>query len=284
MRKCLSFLLNDWQLWARDDQLPPWATGCGDAWRVWLILGGRGAGKTRAGAEWVRAKALGIAPVGERQAWRIALVGETFADVRRVMIEGVSGLAGGARATTSGRSTSVEAATGVAQRRDGAGLLGRGARRACAGRSSMRRGATNWRNGASRSDAGTCCSSGCAWASIREIVVTTTPRPMPLLKRLLADPGTVVDARGDAGERASTWRRRSSTGMSRRYGGTRARAAGTAGRDGRGAGGQRCGARDWIEAAREAAMPELRRIVVAVDPPATRDGELGRVRHCRGGA
>ncbi len=90
--ECLSFLLNDWQIWARDDQLPPWTTAGGDAWRVWLILGGRGAGKTRAGAEWVRAKALGIAPVGERQAWRIALVGETFADVRRVMIEGVSGL------------------------------------------------------------------------------------------------------------------------------------------------------------------------------------------------
>src|SRR5688572_27009914 len=88
----LAFILSDWQLWARDDQLPPRSTAAGDEWRVWLILGGRGAGKTRAGAEWVRAKALGIPPLGDEPAKRIALVGETLADVRRVMIEGVSGL------------------------------------------------------------------------------------------------------------------------------------------------------------------------------------------------
>jgi uncharacterized protein (TIGR02594 family) len=88
----LAFILADWQVWARDDQLPPQATADGGDWRVWLILGGRGAGKTRAGAEWVRAKALGIAPLGNEQARRIALVGETLGDVRRVMIDGVSGL------------------------------------------------------------------------------------------------------------------------------------------------------------------------------------------------
>jgi len=87
----ISRLYHDWRLWARDDQLPP--ADDAQAWRVWLLLGGRGAGKTRAGAEWVRAEALGL--------WRqdrcspprrIALIGETFADVRRVMIEGASGL------------------------------------------------------------------------------------------------------------------------------------------------------------------------------------------------
>lgn len=61
----LGFILADWQVWARDDQLPPQTTASGGDWRVWLILGGRGAGKTRAGAEWVRAKALGIPPVGQ---------------------------------------------------------------------------------------------------------------------------------------------------------------------------------------------------------------------------
>src|ERR687894_724907 len=75
-----------WVPWARQDQLPP----DGD-WTTWLMLGGRGAGKTRAGAEWVKALALGLppfrAPVG-----RIALVGETLGDVRAVMVEGVSGL------------------------------------------------------------------------------------------------------------------------------------------------------------------------------------------------
>ena len=71
---------------------------------MWVILGGRGAGKTRAGAEWVRAKALGLFK-GEMPARRIALVGETIGDVRRVMIEGVSGLDGRARVRTSGRSS-----------------------------------------------------------------------------------------------------------------------------------------------------------------------------------
>src|SRR5688572_12129161 len=54
-------------------------------WTTWLILGGRGAGKTRAGAEWVREQARDGAA-------RIALIGETTRDVRDVMVEGVSGL------------------------------------------------------------------------------------------------------------------------------------------------------------------------------------------------
>jgi len=63
-----------------------------DAWRTWLILGGRGAGKTRAGAEWIKAQALGVAPLAQRPPRRMALVGETLRDARRVMVEGVSGL------------------------------------------------------------------------------------------------------------------------------------------------------------------------------------------------
>jgi phage terminase large subunit-like protein len=70
-----------WVLSARPAQLPP----DGD-WRVWVLMGGRGAGKTRAGAEWVRSL------VESGRARRIALVGPTLHDVREVMIEGVSGL------------------------------------------------------------------------------------------------------------------------------------------------------------------------------------------------
>src|SRR5918992_5309605 len=81
-----------WDVWARDDQLPPPATASGAPWRTWLILGGRGAGKTRAGAEWVKAQALGLWPLAAAPVERIALVGETLHDVRSVMIEGVSGL------------------------------------------------------------------------------------------------------------------------------------------------------------------------------------------------
>ncbi|MGQ0456661.1 MAG: terminase large subunit domain-containing protein [Hyphomicrobium sp.] len=58
--------------------------------RVWLVLGGRGSGKTRAGAEWVRSRACGDGQID--MAPRIALVGKTIADVRNVMIEGPSGL------------------------------------------------------------------------------------------------------------------------------------------------------------------------------------------------
>ena len=56
------------------------------------MLGGRGAGKTRLGAEWVRALVAGHAPYATRRHMHIALVGETEHDVREVMIEGPSGL------------------------------------------------------------------------------------------------------------------------------------------------------------------------------------------------
>ena len=70
-----------WRLWAHEGQLPP---DC--AWSVWLILAGRGFGKTRAGAEWVRA-------VAEADpAARIALVAASLAEGRSVMVEGASGL------------------------------------------------------------------------------------------------------------------------------------------------------------------------------------------------
>ncbi|HUO92572.1 MAG TPA: terminase family protein [Rhizomicrobium sp.] len=73
--------LSAWDLWARPEQLAP----KGD-WTIWLYLGGRGAGKTRAGAEWVRAR------VNAGGAKRIALVSATLSEARDVMIEGESGL------------------------------------------------------------------------------------------------------------------------------------------------------------------------------------------------
>lgn len=76
----------DFDWFALDHQKPPALAANGEPWTTWLILGGRGAGKTRTGAEWVRSLAL-----ADRRA-RIALVGETEHEVRSVMIEGVSGL------------------------------------------------------------------------------------------------------------------------------------------------------------------------------------------------
>ncbi len=73
-------VLHHWRLWARPEQLAP----CSD-WDTWLILAGRGWGKTRTGGEWVCEQEA----AGES---RVALVGATAADVRDVMIEGESGI------------------------------------------------------------------------------------------------------------------------------------------------------------------------------------------------
>ncbi|MCF1741741.1 DNA-packaging protein [Paradevosia shaoguanensis] len=71
-----------WPVWAREQQDPP----PGD-WTTWLLMGGRGSGKTRAGAEWVRQLATGPEPVTP-----IALVGETMTEAIAVMVKGVSGI------------------------------------------------------------------------------------------------------------------------------------------------------------------------------------------------
>ncbi|WP_139828440.1 DNA-packaging protein [Maritimibacter sp. HL-12] len=75
------------EFWALPHQLPPE----GD-WRSWVILGGRGAGKTRAGAEWVRMRVEGAKPDDPGRARRVALVGETLDQVREVMVFGDSGI------------------------------------------------------------------------------------------------------------------------------------------------------------------------------------------------
>lgn len=72
-------LLYDWPFWARDKQLPP----PGD-WRYWVILAGRGFGKTRTGAEWVRETV--------RRFPMVNLIGATVDDARDIMIEGESGI------------------------------------------------------------------------------------------------------------------------------------------------------------------------------------------------
>ncbi len=72
-------LLYEWAFWARPNQLPPHGE-----WRVWLVLAGRGFGKTCTGAEMIRAR------VSARTAHRLALVGPTAGDARDVMVEGES--------------------------------------------------------------------------------------------------------------------------------------------------------------------------------------------------
>lgn len=83
----LSALRWDWKFWARPEQLPP----PGD-WGVWLALAGRGFGKTRMGAEWVRSQICGRTPLSGGRCGRFAMVAETAADGRDVMVQGPSGI------------------------------------------------------------------------------------------------------------------------------------------------------------------------------------------------
>ena len=75
------------EFWALPHQRPP----SGD-WRTWVVLGGRGAGKTRAGAEWVRAQVEGSGPDEAGLARRVALIGETYDQAIAVMVKGDSGI------------------------------------------------------------------------------------------------------------------------------------------------------------------------------------------------
>lgn len=75
------------EFWALEHQLPPE----GD-WRTWVVMGGRGAGKTRAGSEWVRSMVEGARPLDAGKSRRMALIGETIDQVREVMIYGESGI------------------------------------------------------------------------------------------------------------------------------------------------------------------------------------------------
>jgi predicted phage terminase large subunit-like protein len=75
-------LENSWPAVARPNQLRP----PGDWWQIWLLLAGRGFGKTRTLAEWVCEQAA------SGQASRIALVAATAADARDVLVEGESGI------------------------------------------------------------------------------------------------------------------------------------------------------------------------------------------------
>src|SRR6185312_9578008 len=167
----------DWPIWARDEQLPP----PGD-WVTWLLLGGRGAGKTRAGAEWVRALAAqGIGP--------IALVGETITEAIAVMVLGESGLLAvtppAERPKLSGAA--LHWPNGVVGT-----ILGaadperfRGPQFAAAWCDEV----AKWPNAEAAWD---MLQFGLRLGAQPRQMATTTPRPTKLLKRLLADPQTVV--------------------------------------------------------------------------------------------
>ena len=243
----------DWDNWARDSQKPP----PGD-WRIWLLLAGRGFGKTRTGAEFVRAR------VGARKARRIALVAPTAADARDVMVEGDSGLLAIAPPwdrpvyePSKRRLTWPDGAIATTYSADEPERL-RGPQHDLAWCDEL----AAWRY----PEAWDMLMLGLRLGADPRAVVTTTPRPTKLIKTLVADPKVVV-TRGSTAENRGNLAPAFLDQIVRRYEGTRL-------------GRQELDAEIledtpgalWshgiIEAARVTSAPGLRRIVVAIDPAA----------------
>jgi phage terminase large subunit-like protein len=230
-------------------------------WTIWVLLGGRGAGKTRAGSEWVMEK------VAEGRAGRVGLVGETLADVRDVMIEGPAGL------------------RKAAMQRDERPRFLKSQRKLV------------WPNGAqarifSAEDPDSLrghafdlawCDEFAKWRHAQETfdtlqmamregprplqMVTTTPRDRPEVRALLALDG-VVTTRARSADNRENLSPSFFAAIVKRYAGTR---LGRQELDGELLG-QAEGAlwpRDMLERARVRQAPELARVAVAVDPPSS---------------
>lgn len=108
------------EFWALPHQLPPE----GVDWRTWMIMGGRGAGKTRAGAEWVRSEVEGSRPLDVGRSRRVALVGETIEQVREVMVFGDSGILACSPPDRRPKWEASAQAVDLAQWGGGAGVFG----------------------------------------------------------------------------------------------------------------------------------------------------------------
>nr|WP_245409818.1 terminase family protein [Pararhizobium haloflavum] len=253
-----------WSIIGRKAQQPP----PGD-WRTWLLMGGRGSGKTRAGSEWIQAlasgmrrKALGMATGAQM---RIALVAETLGDAREVMIDGVSGICRIARDDRPRFETSrrrlVWDSGAVAQifsSEDPESL--RGPQFDIAWCDEL----AKWRHVQETFD---MLQFALRLGARPRQLVTTTPRPLPILKKLMADPATVT-VRIATNDNVRHLAPGFMAAMAARYGGTR---LGRQELDG-----ELIEDRDdalWpralIEKVRVRQTGPLRRIVVAVDPPAS---------------
>jgi len=253
----------DFVNFAHPHQMPPERANSGADWTTWLILGGRGAGKTRAGAEWIRSVAL-----ADRRA-RIALVGETEHDAREVMVEGVSGLLAVHRrrerpqwiATRRRLEWDTGAVAQIFSAEDPDSL--RGSQFSAAWLDEL----AKWRHADATFD---MLQFGLRLGGRPRQVITTTPRPIALIRRLALDPRTALThaaTRVNAFNLAPDFLET----VIARYRDTR---IGRQEIDGEIVE-ERADAlwtRSGIEAARVAAAPSLTRIVVAVDPPGSREG------------
>jgi phage terminase large subunit-like protein len=251
----------EWFLRGRAEQLPPRGH-----WHGWIVIGGRGSGKTRTGAEWVNAIVRGLPMFASRRTGLVALVGETLADVRDVMVEGPSGIIA---AAADGFRPRLE----VSRRRlvwpNGAVAMMFSAEDPDSLRGPQFEAA--WCDELSKWKKDEACFDmlqfGLRLGDWPRQLVTTTPRPTPLIKRLLQDPGFVV-TRMKTRDNAANLAGGFLAAMQERYAGSR---LGRQELDG-----ELISDRDgalWNRAGIDASFclpcPELTRIVIAVDPPVT---------------
>ena len=256
--RALPFLF---EFWAMEHQLPPE----GD-WKSWVILGGRGAGKSRAGSEWVRAQVEGAGPLTPGRCRRLALVGETFDQVRDVMIFGESGI--------MACSPPDRRPEWQATRRRLVWPNGAEAQAFSASEPEALRGPQF--DGAWLDELAKWKKAEATWDMLQfalrlgedpRICVTTTPRNVGVLKRLLEAPSTVTTHAPTEANRANLADSFLEE-VRARYAGTR---LGRQELDGI-LMGETEGAlwtSDMLHAAQVEEIPELSRIVVAVDPPVT---------------
>jgi phage terminase large subunit-like protein len=246
-------LLYDWPTWARPSQLPP----PGD-WRVWLILSGRGWGKTRCGSEWIRSQAR------EHPECRLAVVARTSADTRDVCVEGESGVL--AVHPPSERPLYEPSKRRVTWRN--------GSQATCysADEPDLLRGPQHhavWAD-----EVATWSDVDATWSNLQlglrlgtnpRVLATTTPRPIKLLRDLIASPSTVV-TRGSTFDNAANLAASALAEYRVRYEGTRLGRQELSGEllwDVPGA----LWSRELLDASRVQAPPsDLQRIVVGVDP------------------
>jgi phage terminase large subunit-like protein len=259
-------LAADWAARARPGQLPP----PGD-WRVWLVMAGRGFGKTRMGAEWVRGIAESVPGA------RIALVGASLAEARAVMVEGESGLL--AIAPRWARPVWAPSRRRLAWP-NGAQAMIYGAAEPDSLRGPQH--SHGWADEIAKWPRGEAAWDnlmlGLRLGGAPRVVATTTPRAVPLVRRLAA-PGAAVVTRGRTRDNRANLPPAFLAAMERDYGATRLGRQELDGELIESAPGAL-----WtpglIEGARLAHVPApadggspLARVVVAVDPPASAGGD-----------
>lgn len=256
---------DEWFLTARRGQYPL----LGEQPATWLVLGGRGAGKTRLGAEWVNALVRGLPPFADRRHGHVALVGETLGDVREVMIDGPSGIATVSRrdrprfeATRRRLVWDNGAVAQIFSSEDPESLRGPQFEAAWCDE------VGKWKHADACFD---MLQFGLRLGDRPRQLLTTTPRPTRLMRRLLADPA-VMTTRMRTVDNLANLAPGFLAAMERRYGGTvlgRQELDGELVEDREDA----LWSRAMLEAAAISGVPELGRIVVAVDPPASSGGD-----------